>query len=312
MGKTYDVYKYSDIVVLIFGILGNISVIISILRQKKVLKNNYYFLVLHLAICDAGVLIIYLFGRINRDFVEEQLVINSIQYCVFFHIYYVFQVAGIGMMLFISVLRYRATVHPLKPAISRWKLKVVCGLVYIVCFIAGYGTYLPLCSVQWNDAALVYKTFYFSYSVFCFYFFPTVFMAVVYYKIGQALAKQNRYMKQLCSNPVRQNAPSPSFKILKYIRNRRTFFVCLITVLCFVIGNIPISMWYILYIAGENYFLMENVWLGYLGDVLRVVGSHSVNPLIYGILDKKLLTFWKVCRKKKQRPQGTELIRQFL
>ena len=48
----------------------------------------------------------------------------------------------------------------------------------------------------------------------------------------------------------------------------------------------------------KNYFLMENVWTEYLAEVLRVAGSHSVNPLIYGILDKNLLTFWKLCRKK--------------
>jgi hypothetical protein len=113
-------------------------------------------------------------------------------------------------------------------------------------------------------------------------------MAVVYCKIGQALLKQNRYMKRVCSNPVRRSAPSSSFKILKFIRNRRTFFVCLITVLCFGIGNIPVSVWYILEIAGKNYFLMENVWTEYLAEVLRVAGSHSVNPLIYGILDKNL------------------------
>jgi hypothetical protein len=53
MGKTaYDVYKYSDVVVIVFGILGNILVIISILRQKKMLKNNYYLLVIHLAMCN--------------------------------------------------------------------------------------------------------------------------------------------------------------------------------------------------------------------------------------------------------------------
>jgi hypothetical protein len=166
MEKTaYDVYRYSDIVVLAFGILGNILVIVSILRQKIVLKKNYYFLVQHLAICDAGVLIIYLSDRINRDFVEEQLVINSTKYCVFFSIYFLFQVAGIGMMLMISVLRYRATVHPLKPAISRRKLKVACGLVYIVGFIAGYATYLPFCYMQWNDmhAAIVYEKVYIGY-----------------------------------------------------------------------------------------------------------------------------------------------------
>ncbi len=49
------------------------------------------------------------------------------------------------MMLVISVLRYRATVHPLKPAITRRKLKVVCGLVYVVGLIGGYGPIAPEC-----------------------------------------------------------------------------------------------------------------------------------------------------------------------
>ena len=304
MEKTaYDVYRHSDIVVLAFGILGNILVIISILRRQKVLKNNYYFLVLHLAICDVGVLIIYLFDRINRDFVEEQLVIDSTKYCIFFNIYFLFQVAGIGMMLMISVLRYRATAHPLKPAISRRKLKVICGLLYIVGFIAGYGTELPLCFMQWNDVAIdydVYNNVHIGYFILCYYFFPTIFMAVFYYKVCRALMEQNKYMKSVCSNPVRRSAPSSSFEILKFIRNRRTFLICLTTVLCFGIGNIPISVWYILDITGFwTHFLMKYVWLTYLADVLRVAGSHSVNPLIYGILDKKLLRFWKLCRKKK-------------
>jgi hypothetical protein len=56
IGKTaYDAYRYSYAVVNVVGILGNILVIISILSQKKLLKNNYYFLVLHLAICDEGI-----------------------------------------------------------------------------------------------------------------------------------------------------------------------------------------------------------------------------------------------------------------
>jgi hypothetical protein len=161
MGRTtYDAFRYSKTVVLVVGILGNILVIISILRQKIVLKNNYYFLVRHLAMYDVGVLIIYLFDCINIYFVEEQLDINSTMYCVFFNICYAFQVAGIGMMLIISVLRYRATVHPLKPDVSRRKLKVVCGLVYLVGFIAGYATRLLLCFMQWNDAAIVYAKVY--------------------------------------------------------------------------------------------------------------------------------------------------------
>jgi hypothetical protein len=301
MGKTaYDVYRHSDIVVIVLGILGNILVVISILRQKKVLKNNYYFVVLHLAICDLGVLIVYLVDHsINWYLVEEQLFTYSIKYCAFSRINYFFQDAGIGMMLIISLLRYRATVHPLKPEVSRRKLKVVCGLVYIVGFIAGYATNLPLCfRMQWNDVAIVYDKVLRGYVISCFYFFPTIFMAVVYYKISRELMKQNRYMKNLCSNPGRQSAPGSSSNILKLIRNRRIFLVCLITVLCYTIGNIPMTVYLISRIIGEHHIQMKYVWIDYLAKVLRVAGSHSVNPLIYARLDKRLLTFWKLCRKK--------------
>ena len=207
------------------------------------------------------------------------------------------------MMLIISLLRYRATVHPLKPDVSRRKLKVVCGLVYIVGFIAGYATYLPLYFMQrTSDVAIVYDNVRKGYVISCFFFFPTIFMAVVYYKISRELIKQNRYMKNVCSNPGRRSAPG-SFNILKFIRNRRTFLVCLTTVLCYGIGNIPMTVHYILEIAGEDHFLMKYVWIIYLANVLRVASSHSGNPLIYGRLDKKLFPFWKLCRKKKQRPQ---------
>jgi hypothetical protein len=180
--------------------------------------------------------------------------------------------------------------------------------MYIVGFIAGYGTYLPFCFIiQRNDVTIVYNNVYYGYVLSCFYIFPTIFMSVVYYKIGRELIKQNRYMKRECSNPVRRSAPDSSFNILKFIRNRRTFFVCLITVLCYAIGNIPITVHRILLIAEEDHLLKKYVWIKYLARVVRVAGLHSVNPLIYGRLDKKLLPFWKLCRKKKQRPRGNWL-----
>jgi hypothetical protein len=141
---------------------------------------------------------------------------------------YFFQDAEIGMMLIISGLRYRATVHPLKPAISRRKLEVVCGLAYIVGFIADYGTCLPLCfRMQWSDVAIVYDKVLRGCFISCFFFSQTLFMAVVYYKIGRALIKQYRYMKNEYSNPGKRSAPGFSFSILKFIRNRRTFLVSL-------------------------------------------------------------------------------------
>ena len=296
MGKTaYNVFRYSFIAVLAVGMPGNILVIISLLRQKILLKNNYYFLVLHLAMCDLGALIIYLLDGIASYWFEESLHNRFFMYCFFFTKTYVFQVAGTVMMLIISVLRYRATVQPLKPAISRRKLKFVCGLVYLFGLVAGYGVFLPECSTPNNPFS--------KFRNACTIFFldaPTIFMAVAYYKVGRALMEQKKHMKSVCSNPSR---PNPPFSILKFIQNRRIFLVCLITVLCQGTGNIPLSVHLILVIAEEYHIVTKSIWFIYLANVLRVAGSISANPLIYGILDKKLLTYWKLCRKKKQRPQ---------
>ena len=294
---SYDVYRYSDFVVLVFGTIGNILVVISILRQKTVLENRHYFLVLQLAICDLGVLIIYLSDRI-ASYWYESLFTHSVMSCGLTSIYYVFQLAGVCMMLVISLLRYRATVHPLKPDISRRKLKYVCGLVYIFGCISGYGAFLPVCFTQ-----TLYVKVSYVYTIVVYYFAPTTFMAVVYYKIGRTLVKQNKHIKSVRSYPVSRSAPDSSSSIVRYIRNRRTFLVCLMTVICYGIANIPMCVDLILYIAEEQNLLMKYVWITYFANVLRVAGSHSVNPVIYGILDKKLLTFWKLCPMRKRRPE---------
>ena len=291
---------------LLFGIFGNTLVIISILGQRRLIKNNYYFLILHLAICDLLWLLIITLTNVNFRFSKGSLISNSVLHCVVDEMSFVFQAAGIGMMLAVSVLRYRATVHPLKPAITRRKLKVVCGLVYMFGLIAGYGTAMPSCFMLAN---IVYEKFHLAYVITCFYSFPTMFMTVVYFRIARTLFKQNKYIKSICSSSARSSASkSSSFNIMKYLRNRRIFLVCLITVVCFGVGHVPFSVWFIWFISGKYHLMMKYTWLYDIAIILRLAGSHSVNPLIYGILDKKLLRFWKLCLKKKWRSQENEVV----
>ena len=201
------------------------------------------------------------------------------------------------------MLRYRTTVHPLKPAISRRKLKVACGLVYILGLFAGYGPALPLCLVKyWKDGKIAYENYFNGYIMICFCLFPTIFMALVYFKIGRALIKQNKYIQNICSNAAgRQSTLSSSFNILAYFRNRKTFFVCLLTVLCYAVGNILTTVWIILWIAIDYRLLRQYSWFGYCAHIVSLASSQSVNPLIYGILDKKLMKFWKRRRTRKMR-----------
>ena len=298
------VYSCFSFLVDLFGILGNILVIISVLRHK-LLKSNYYFLVLHLSICDLIWLVICFFYFVNYEYL--QWLPYSPMYCTFIDISYAFQVAGIYMMMIIAVVRYRATVHPLKPAVSRRKLKIVCGLGYILGLIAGHGAMAPTCFLlnSLNNVTRVYtKIFVYSYIMSCFYFLPTLFMAIVYNKIHRALVKQSKQMKQICSQAVKS----------AYNRNRRIFLVCLCSVLCYGLGNIPMSVWFtwrmvFLATGGQIQKDVSNyLWIYRFGGVLRTAGSCSVNPLIYGMLDKKLLKFFGACLKSQQKAQENEAV----
>ena len=294
---SFDIYKYSYAAVLAFGILGNTLVVISIMRKKSLLKSNYYFLVFQLAICDLMWSLINFLEQIVRILTLFDLGKPT---CSVIRLVNVFSLGGIYMMLAISVLRYRAVVHPLKPAISSRKLRVICGFGYIVALIVGYGTHMAWCLNMQPHIYTVYGNIFVGFTTSLFYLFPTVFMGVIYYKICRALLKQNDYMKRVCSIPVRGNATS-SFKMQRYARNRRTFLVCLAIVLCYGVGNLPFAVVIALgrYI-GYYQLDIKHFSIFHFALILRAIGTSAINPIIYGTLDKKLLQFWKLRSKKVQ------------
>ena len=277
----------------------------SILRKKKLLKNNYYVLVLQLAINDLAVLIVHLLDYISEVTTEKYLYSQFLAYRLYYNIFHLFHVAGIGIMLLISLLRYRATLHPLKPALSRRKIRNVCCLVYIFGLIDGYGPAVPLSLVYGTDIHLIYEIVFNVCVIFCYFIFPTSFMAVLYYKICRELMQRKKYMKNLCLNPVRQTTPNISFNIMTFIRNQRTSLISFCTVLCYGVGNVPLSVWFSWEKFGEHHLLQNHIWVAYFASVFRLFCSHAVNPLIYGILDKKLLLFWK--RRFFKRKHSTQV-----
>ena len=293
------IYITCDTVVLVLGKIGNIFVIVSILRQKNLLKSNYYFFVLQLALNDFAVLFIYLLVNFITLGLGKSLDGNSNTFLVLYDVALLFQVAGIGMMLIISVLRYRATVLPLKPPISRRRLKVISCFVYVIGLIAGFGLAVPLTITHGKDSdmAKFYKIFHYGYVIQYFYILPTLFMAILYYKICRELIQQNERLKAVCPNAVTKSS-SAIFSIRAYIRNRRTAIVCVSTVLWYGVSNIPMSVCLVWVIADQHHFLENYVWVEHFANIFRVVGSHAINPAIYGILDRKLISFWKLCFRR--------------
>ena len=284
----YDALEYSYISLLVIGILGNLSVIISIARQRRsLLKSNYYFLVMHLAICDMGALIVLVWDYVDSRWIKEPSYSYSKVYCILSTLlFYVFVFGGVFIMLVISMARFRATVHPLKPAITRRKLAMVCSIPYVASSVFGSTAVVFTCYMPSQNANS--KIFFPVISTFFVYFIPIIFMAVVYYKIARALARQKQNMNRLCASAVS----------CRYIRDRRIFFVCISTVLCYAVGRLPETVRYILIISGKIHLLVRHPWITPLCFVVDVVGTHLANLLIYGVLDKKLLPILKICKKR--------------
>lgn len=281
------------------GIIGNALVILSIIKQRSLLKSNYYYMVLHLAICDFLFLIVQLPRRALL-----MLSFSLKGHCFFTNIVTSFAVAGFYLMAIISVLRYRATVHPLKPSFSRRKLNKILTIVYIFSFVMGYLLRFPFCLslfVRGKDFSRFLLVFRFVFVVIFFFLsVPTaVFLTIIYSLIARGLFKQGKTVqKELHAGASNTSA----INLQRHIRNRKIFLVCFTTAVCFLIGNLPVMISGLMQAVGYQFqnfsFVFEATQL------IRICGCHSVNPLIYGILDRKLVTFWKHCQKKKPKDES--------
>jgi hypothetical protein len=97
-----------------FGSLGNILVILVICRQH-LLKNNHYYLVLHLAICD----LLCLLGGVGRTYtnITGKGWVTSAALCKLLYLHGTFFTAGVLFMVFMAMLRYRAVFYPSRTAL---------------------------------------------------------------------------------------------------------------------------------------------------------------------------------------------------
>lgn len=279
-------FEYIMLIVLVCGILGNMLVIISILSQKNLLKKNYYFLVLQLAICDCGTTITFLsFVQIPFIWPKLKIVSDAAVYFLIQRTFKFFTVAGIIIMLVISITRYHAIVQPLKLPIARRTLEIICGFVYFAGLVFGYGMHLIFFFSNRLD-----NFFPRFYQIMVEFVIPTSVMAVVYYNIGRALVKQKERINQ---------ARSTASMRKHYLRDCRICFVCILTVVCYASGHLVYAVVRTVLIVDN--VINEHLWLAVVGKLLEMAGSSSANPVIYGILDKNLLAVWKIFGKKTRR-----------
>ena len=216
--------------VAVTGMIGNLLVILVILRNPRLLRNTYYFLVLHLATCDF-LINAFVSSDIYDSFNGRSMISSPVLCKLWWPMHTVFFSAGVLFMVAISIVRNQAVAKPLKPPVSRWKVKVLAVLVYVFATICVLPYVLILqfnhkseCVEEWPA-----ETLNICYTVFLAavqYFIPVVLLSMVYLKICIVLVKQNREIKLLCASTtlLQQQNLSP-YQRFRQHRNVRTFFV---------------------------------------------------------------------------------------
>ena len=301
-------YKTAFIFVVMFGILGNVLVILSMLKQRRLLRNNFYYLVFHVTICDLSYLLLSIYQGYFILSGKSVSYSNCVACITFRSILDLYLILGAYFMLVISVIRYRAVLHPLKPAISLRRLKVISVFVYLSAFLIS-SPKMYFCFSH-NHLSYVYETTAHCARTIIWYFLPCTIMAIIYWKMCRELIRQNNVIKSSNSNSKMTQSNMGKFNRLRHHRNWRTFLVSLATVLCFAVGGLPRQVGNLFYVTQLDCPDHRVLLVVDYGWVLQAVGTCALNPLIYGVLDKKLLSFLN-CVMRNKRKQKWEFVAVF-
>ena len=284
----------------VFGVLGNIPVIVSICRKRSLLKNIYYYLILHLAICDLFFLSLFI-PDIQSVFTERPA-IASLSYVLcktWWPAHTLFFTAGANFLVLISMLRYRAIVHPLKTPVEHKTIKIISACIYVFAMISVIPYVLALrfdesigCYPKWPT-----ESHDVAYSVFLTgvqYFIPVAFLSMIYFKIGKEVFTRNNTFHQMEASTQSQRQITRMATRRQRIRKVKPLVVSFTIVVCFIVSGFPAQIFTIAFLImgreRSSYFL--------LFEALYLFGTAVINPYVYGALDRKIFSFFKHCRKK--------------
>ena len=294
------------ILAVFFGVLGNIAVTVSICRTGNLLRNNHYYLLVHLAICD--LLYLVFFTEIIYNIFSANAWITSNQsyfVCkIWWPIHTLVFTVGPNILVIISLVRYRATVHPFKPAVSRRNLKILLTFVYvstIICIIP-YVLVLKFdrtigCHEEWPLESL--NSAYTILLACVQYFIPAALLSIIYFKICKNLVTQNNRTRSMnARNQVGQRssrAAATWFQRLT-LQNTKNLLVCFTIVTCFTVSAGPMQVIAIVYAISSRELPSYDLWL----QAFYMFGTVVLNPFVYGALDKRVFSLFKHCRKKME------------
>ena len=190
----------------VFGVCGNVLVILTICCGRRRFQTNYYRLVFQLAICDivlllTGNLMLTISPWIENHYWSNELM-NAVCVKVFPLVVCLFH-TELLLRITIALLRYKAVTQPFRPKTGAKKLKYIIAFAYIFPIFFSIPKFLSqqvkdadLCRRRWEDHNIYYNIYYFIDNV-AVILVSLMFLVVLYTKMCYSIALHQKDLKNL-------------------------------------------------------------------------------------------------------------------
>ena len=280
-----------SLLIVIFGSIGNVLVIFSLRRQKKLVnKNHHYYLVLHLAICDVACLLFTL-PNIYTLFTGKLFAFSTIFCKIWSPVQTLFFIVEAQVMVLISVVRLRAVFYPLRAPLRRRQINAALGAAWIMA-TSCMGPFFSLlnyspqfgCYTNWPG-----RTFKVAYTLFlaCVqYLIPLLLVSFAYYKIYFKIRQQSKQRKLLRASQASKGdfKKRTFFEKFKRDQNGRMLLVSCVIVICYAVSAFPFQCLGIIMTTDTAILPVYHL----VSYIFYLAGVCSVNPFIYKVLDTKV------------------------
>lgn len=286
-------------ILVVAGLIGNIHVLYIYLRQFR--TSNYKVYVLYLAAMDvitcsvvAPLVITYLFFPVMYP---------SVALCkVFRFCLYLFSLASTSSMVVIAIDRYRKICNPLGPQFTIRKAKQLC----LVSFIFSVGLSWPapilygLSSVDTKIPGLPigYRCFtedhfkdsklqvIFNLVTGMFFVFVTTLLTVVYIRIGRHIYDHKKFQSSIRRMSARSEE---EIKMATGSAARKTTWTLCVVTVAYVLCALPHHLLALMIFANEHFDCELSLFGSqiYYTFIWSYFVNSAINPLIYGIRDRK-------------------------
>ena len=258
-GQLFDPHSFNIMaitffsVIFAFGFLGNVSLLGTILKWKR-LRNPCGLLIANISAADLGVAVIaaplriaelyfvgWPFGSALCRFIPP---LQDVMVCV-----------SVVTHSTIALERYRATVSPFKPRLSAGKIRIVIFGIWLFCYVfGGLPLTVPLklqtykgvvyCLPEWTT---LYRRVYETYLVLIFILAQLVIQSYAYISIIRTLKSKSDIIAEVASKSEKLIQPGASFDSrmsctglgARVKRKQKLVKMLLVLVIAFQICHLP-------------------------------------------------------------------------